>query len=207
MGWWTVIRASLRFLPILVRAGWNFLPHLPGFILQPADSFSLKAHWESLYRKASEALMLEELDRKLLRALQADGRISNQQLADAVGMSASACWRRVRALEEAGILRGYAAEVDPSAAGLTYQAVVHVTLTRHDHGHVETFIAEVRKRPEVLDCFATTGEADYHLRVLCADLDTYNRFLEEFLFRLPGIATVRTNVVLKLIKHGTVLPL
>lgn len=150
---------------------------------------------------------LTEQDRKLLRLLQADARISNQELAGRSGMSASACWRRVRALEEAGVIRRYAAVVDAGAAGLAFHAVVHVTLTRHDQGHVETFIAEVSRRPEVLDCLATTGEADYHLRVVCAGLDAYNRFLEGFLFRLPGIATVRTNLVLKAIKQETAMPL
>jgi len=150
---------------------------------------------------------IEEQDRKILRALQADGRISNQDLAEQVGMSASACWRRVRALEEAGILQGYTARIDPPAVGLSFHAVVHVTLTRHMEGHVETFIREVGARPEVLECLATTGEADYHLRVLCADLDAYNLFLEGFLFRLPGIATVRTNLVLKEIKRAAGLPL
>jgi Lrp/AsnC family transcriptional regulator, leucine-responsive regulatory protein len=150
---------------------------------------------------------VEEQDRRLLRELQENGRISNQELADRVGMSPSACWRRVRALEETGALRGYRGLVDPRAARLSFHAVVHVTLTRHDHGHVETFIREVGQRREVLDCFATTGEADYHLRVLCADLEAYNRFLEDFLFRLPGIAMVRTNLVLREIKQGAPLPL
>jgi DNA-binding Lrp family transcriptional regulator len=152
------------------------------------------------------ATTLEEPDRRIIRAMQADGRISNQELAERVGMSASACWRRVRALEEAGIIRGYAALVDPARAGLGFHAVVHVMLTRHDHRHVDTFIAEVGRRPEVLDCFATTGEADYHLRVLCRDLDAYNQFLEGFLFRLPGIANVRTNLVLKGIKQDSPIP-
>ncbi|RIK84922.1 MAG: AsnC family transcriptional regulator [Hyphomicrobiales bacterium] len=150
---------------------------------------------------------LTEQDRILLRALQEDARITNQELADRAGMSASACWRRVRALEEAGVVRRYAAILDAGRAGLGFHAIAHVTLTRHDHRHVDTFIAEVARRPEVLDCFAVTGEADYHLRVVCADLDAYNRFLEAFLFRLPGIANVRTNLVLKDIKQGTALPL
>lgn len=149
---------------------------------------------------------IEEQDRRILRALQANARISNQELAERTGMSASACWRRVRALEAAGIVRGYAALIDERRAGLGFHAMVHVTLTRHEHGHVETFIAEVRRRAEVLDCFATTGEADYHLRVLCADIEAYNLFLEGFLFRLPGIAHVRTNLVLKEIKHETAVP-
>ncbi len=146
-------------------------------------------------------MKLNEHDRRLLAALQADARISNQELADKAGMSASACWRRVRALEEAGIIRQYAALLDAARAGLSFHAIVHVTLTRHDHRHVETFIGEVGRRPEVLDCFATAGEADYHLRVVCRDLAAYNGFLEDFLFGLPGIATVRTNLVLKDIKQ------
>ena len=150
---------------------------------------------------------LSEQDRRLLRALQQDARISNQALAEIAGMSASACWRRVRALEDAGVIRRYAALVDAPSAGLGFHAVAHVTLTRHDHRHVDTFIAEVKLRPEVLDCFATTGEADYHLRVVCENLDAYNRFLEGFLFRLPGIANVRTNLVLKDIKQETSVPL
>jgi DNA-binding Lrp family transcriptional regulator len=150
---------------------------------------------------------LEDQDRRILNALQADSRISNQDLAQRAGMSASACWRRVRALEEAGIIRRYCAIVDPARVGRTFHAIVHVTLTRHDERHVETFIAEVRRRPEVLDCHATTGEADYHLRVVCEDLAAYNEFLERFLFRLPGIANVRTNLVLKEIKQETAIAL
>lgn len=157
--------------------------------------------------ESAEIPKLSDQDRRLVERLQADGRMSNQDLAEAVGMSPSACWRRVRALEDAGLIRGYAALVDAAKAGLAFHAIVHVTLTRHDHRHVDTFIAEVGRRREVLDCFATAGEADYHLRVLCADLSAYNAFLEGFLFRLPGIANVRTNLVLKEIKHETAIAL
>lgn len=148
---------------------------------------------------------LTEQDRRLITLLQADARISNQELADSAGMSASACWRRVRALEEAGVIASYRAIVDPAKAGLSFSAVVHVALLRHEVDHVTTFISHVAGRPEVLECFATTGEADYHLHVVCRDKDAYNEFLEHFLFRLPGIAHVRTNLVLKDIKvHGAV---
>lgn len=150
---------------------------------------------------------LTDADRRLLRLLQADSRISNQELAERAGMSASACWRRVRALEEAGVISGYAALVDPERAGLGFSAVVHVMLTRHDASHVATFLARIAERPEVVECFATTGEADYHLRVVCPDKEAYNVFLETVLFRLPGIAHVRTNLVLKNIKLTTGLPL
>jgi DNA-binding Lrp family transcriptional regulator len=151
-------------------------------------------------------LELTEADRKLLQLLQTDARISNQELADRAGMSASACWRRVKALEDAGVIIGYPAIVDAENAGLKFSAIVHVTLTRHETAHVATFIARVVERPEVLECFATTGEADYHLRVVCRDKDAYNIFLEDFLFRLPGIAHVRTNLVLKDIKLHSRIP-
>lgn len=150
---------------------------------------------------------LTDQDRRLLRLLQENARISNQELAERTGMSASACWRRVRMLEETGVIRRYAAILDAASAGQTFHAIVNVSLTRHDHSHVDTFIAEVMRRPEVLDCFAVTGEADYHLRIMCENLDAYNRFLDVFLFRLPGIANVRTNLVLKDIKQQAAVPL
>lgn len=150
---------------------------------------------------------LSDQDHRLLRELQANSRISNQELAEKVGMSPSACWRRVRSLEESGVIRRYAALLDATKAGQKFHAIIHVMLTRHDQSHVETFISEVVRRPEILDCFAVTGEADYHLRVVCEDLDAYNRLLEGFLFRLPGIANIRTNLVLKSIKQETALPI
>ena len=154
----------------------------------------------------SAQIDIEDADRRILRILQADGRISNQELAERAGLSASACWRRVRALEAAGIVAGYGARIEPARVGLAFHAIVHVSLTRHDRSHVDTFIAETGRRAEVLDCFATTGEADYHLRVLCRDLDAYNLFLDDFLFRLPGVANVRTNLVLKDLKQSDVIP-
>lgn len=148
-------------------------------------------------------MQLNEGDRRILNALQTDARVSNQDLADRSGMSTSACWRRVKMLEESGVVSGYAAIIDPSKVGLTFNAIVHVTLSRHESKNVSTFIARVFDRPEVLECYATTGEADYHLRVLCRDKDAYNLFLDQFLFKLPGVAQVRTNLVLKEIKtHG-----
>ena len=149
---------------------------------------------------------LTDADRRILRLLQADARRSNQELADLANLSASACWRRVRSLEEAGIVRRYAAIVDAERAGFQFSAIVHVTLTRHEASHVDAFISRIADRPEVLECLSTTGDADYHLKVVCADKDAYNRFLEQFLFKLPGIAHVRTNLVLKEIKFTTALP-
>ncbi|MCR9136646.1 MAG: Lrp/AsnC family transcriptional regulator [Alphaproteobacteria bacterium] len=148
-------------------------------------------------------MALDHHDRALLQHLQQDCQISNQALADKVGLSASVCWRRVNALEKSGIIRRYSAVIDAAAAGMGFQAVVHVTLIRHESGHLQDFITAVAHREEVLECLATTGDADYHLRVICADLAAYNRFLEEFLFQIPGVANVKTNLILKEIKSQT----
>ena len=132
-------------------------------------------------------MQIDERDRKLLNLLQQDCRLSNTELAEKVGMSSSACWRRVRALEEAGIIAGYSAIVEPRRLGLTFQAIAGL----------EAFKRAVSSRREVRDCFATTGQADYHMRVICADIDAYNHFLEDFLFQLPAVRSAQTNVVLK----------
>lgn len=144
---------------------------------------------------------LSETDLKLLAVLQKDCRLSNSDLAERVGMSISACWRRVRALEEAGVIERYAAQVNPRKIGLEFQALVHVQLTRHAPDKIVDFIRAVEASPEVKECYATTGQADYHLRVLSRDIEAYNRFLESFLFRLPAVSSAQTNVVLRTIKR------
>lgn len=150
-----------------------------------------------------EEIAIQAIDLRLLATLQDNGRISNQDLAESVAMSASACWRRVKALEQQGVIERYAALVNPEACGLVFHAMVHVVLSRHQAVHVENFIEAVMTRPEVLDCFATTGDADYHLRVRCRDLSAYNAFLEKFLFAFEGVSTVKTNLILRQLKHET----
>jgi Lrp/AsnC family transcriptional regulator, leucine-responsive regulatory protein len=150
--------------------------------------------------------MIESQDARILLQLQKDSRQSNQQLADRVNMSASACWRRVAALEAAGVVTRYAALVDREKAGFSMSAILHVSLDRHDETFVSQFVSRVRKRPEVLECFATTGDADYHLRVVVSDMAAYNRFLDDFMFKIPGLRHVRTNVILKEIKYDVTLP-
>ncbi len=152
-------------------------------------------------------MRLDERDVRILNLLQKDCRMSNSDLADAVGMSASALWRRVRSLEEAGIIERYGAVLNPGRMGLEFHAIVHVQLTRHDRDRLAGFIRAVESRGEVQECYATTGQSDYHLRVLCRNLDAYNRFLEDFLFRLPAVASAQTNVVLRTVKRDVpVLP-
>ncbi len=151
---------------------------------------------------AYQMMQLDDRDRRILTLLQRDSRVSNADLADAVGMSTSALWRRVRALEEAGIIERYGAVVNPVALGLGFEAIVHVHLTRHDPDKIVEFIRAIETCKEVQECFATTGQADYHLRVQCPDLAAYNVFLERFLFRLPAVASAQTNVVLRAVKRN-----
>lgn len=144
---------------------------------------------------------LDDRDRRLLKLVERDSRLSHAEMAEAVGMSTSACWRRLRAFEEAGIIRGYGARLDRQAVGLAFHAILHIQLTRHEPAHLTDFIRAISTREEVRDCYATTGQADYHLRVRCRDIDAFNRFLEDFLFRLPAVASAQTNVILRDLKH------
>ncbi len=151
--------------------------------------------------------MVSKKDRAILAELQRDSRLTMQQLAEKVGMSSSACWRRVRSLEESGVIDRYAVIVDPGKAGFSLSSMTLVALARHEERSVENFVKEVKRHPEVLECFATSGEADFHLRVVVEDIDAYNKFLDDFIFRIPGVSQVRSNIVLKEIKADTALPL
>jgi Lrp/AsnC family transcriptional regulator, leucine-responsive regulatory protein len=150
--------------------------------------------------------MLDRKDRAILKVLQQDSRLTMQQLAAETGMSSSACWRRVKSLEESGVIDRYAVLVDPKKAGFSLSSMTLVSLARHEQKNVDNFVAEVARHPEVLECFATSGEADFHLRVVVEDMDAYNRFLDDFIFKLPGVSQVRSNIVLKEIKLDTALP-
>ena len=147
--------------------------------------------------------MLSKKDRAILAELQRDSRLTMQQLAEKVGMSSSACWRRVRSLEESGVIDRYAVIVNPAKAGFALSSMTQVSLARHADRSVENFVTEVLRHPEVLECFATSGEADFHLRVVVEDIDAYNKFLDDFIFRIPGVSQVRSNIVLKEIKADT----
>lgn len=142
-------------------------------------------------------------DHRILRILQSDGRISNQDLANRAGLSTSSCWRRVRDLETAGIITGYRATIDREACGLSFHALVQVELNRHAAEPLDSFTDMVKTRDEVLDCYATTGDADYHLRVACPSKEAYFTFLETVLFKLTIVSRVRTNLILAETKrHG-----
>ncbi len=150
---------------------------------------------------------LEKFERRILVELQADGRLTNQELASRIGLSPSACWRRVKSLEERGVIRRYTALVSPTKVGVGECVFAHITLEKHTLELTENFVRSVLSRSEVLECYSTTGDADYLLRVVVPDVGAYDAFLKDFIFRLPGIAQVRSNFALREIKYETTIPL
>jgi len=150
---------------------------------------------------------VDQIDRKILKVLQEDARISNQRLADAVGLSVSPCWRRVKRMEEQGIIDRYVTLLDAKRVGLALTAFVHVSLEDHHPDTLEQFDRLVRDRPEVQECFAMSGQDDYLLRVVSPDIETYEEFLTRQLLALKGVRTANTSFVLKTRKATTALPL
>jgi Lrp/AsnC family transcriptional regulator, leucine-responsive regulatory protein len=150
---------------------------------------------------------IDEIDRKIIAALQEDGRMTIQQLADRVGLSASPCARRVRLLEEAGIISGYVAVVDQASVGLAISVFVSIKLERQREEELDRFSQAVTRWPEVLDCYLMTGQRDYLLRVVVPDLESYQRFLKDKLTRLEGVSSIESSFALGQIKRSNVLPL
>ena len=150
---------------------------------------------------------LDEIDRRILAVLQDNARVANVDLARRVGVSASPCWRRVRELEESGVISRYVTLVEPAALGLQVSVFVQVTLEKQIEAALEHFESAVLARPEVMECYLMTGDADYHLRVVVEDLPAYERFLMDHLTRVPGIANIRSSFALKQVKYTTALPL
>lgn len=150
---------------------------------------------------------IDRIDRNILTQLQQDGRITNNDLAQQVGLSPSPCLRRVKALEEAGVIRRYVALVDPAAIDLSVNVFVSVTLERQAEERLEAFEAAVVRWPEVVECYLMTGESDYLLRVVVSDLAAYERFLKDHLTRVPGVASIKSSFALKQVRYNTALPL
>ena len=150
---------------------------------------------------------LDAIDRKILENLQNDARMRNVELAEKVGLSPSPCLRRVGNLEETGVIRGYATLVDAEAVGLPVSVFVSVTLEKQIEKTLEKFEKEIRARPEVMECYLMTGDADYLLRVVTADLGAYERFLIEHLTRIPGVASIKSSFALKQVAYRTALPI
>jgi Lrp/AsnC family leucine-responsive transcriptional regulator len=150
---------------------------------------------------------LSAIDRKILRALQEDGRMTIQAIADGVGLSASPCLRRIRQMERAGIIAGYSATVDQKAVGLPVSVFISIKLERQRARELDAFAAAIGEWPEVMECYLMTGQFDFLLRVVCADLEAYEHFLRERLTQVEGVASIESSFSLGQVKHSRVLPL
>lgn len=152
-------------------------------------------------------MKLDRFDRKILDQLQQDGRISNVDLAQQVSLSESACLRRVRALEKAGLVERYAAILDQKQLGLSGTVFVHIALRREEQSELAAFEAAVQKIPEIMECYLMTGEFDYLLRLIVSDMADFERLHNDALTRLPGVARVNSSIAIRTVRRTTKLPI
>jgi Lrp/AsnC family leucine-responsive transcriptional regulator len=150
---------------------------------------------------------MDAIDLRILARLQQDARTANVELARAVNLSPSPCLARVRALEAAGYIERYVTLLDAKKLGLGVSVLVQVTLEKQIEPALDTFERAVRERPEVMECYLMTGDADYLLRVLVPDVPAFERFILEFLSRVPGVGNIKSSFALKQVKYQTALPL
>lgn len=150
---------------------------------------------------------LDRYDRRILDELQHDGRLSNQDLAERIGLSPSPCLRRVRALEEAGFISGYRALLDAKKLGLTLMALIHISMDRHTPERFDKFEQAIADLPEVMECLLITGQdADYQLKVVVRDMDAFQVLLLEKITRIEGVSGVHSSFVLRRVVDKTALP-
>ncbi len=152
-------------------------------------------------------MKFDKSDIKILKAIQKDGRLSNRDLAKEVSLSPSPSWRRLKALEDAGVISHYAAVVDRHKVGLSIMGFAHVTLHDHSSDKVRKFDEAIMNAPQVLECHATSGGHDYMLKVVAPDMASYQDFLSEYLLTMGVVRTVQTSFALKQQKNTTILPL
>ncbi len=151
---------------------------------------------------------LDNYDRQMLRILQQEGRISNQELAERIGLSASPCLRRLHTLEESGLVTGYRAMVDARKLGLSLMALIHISMDKHTPERFDNFEAKIAAIPEVLECLLITGQdADYQLKVVVADMDSYQELLLNHITRITGVTGVHSSFVLRRVVDSTALPI
>lgn len=150
---------------------------------------------------------LDDTDWRILARLQEDARISNVELAKAVNLSPSPCLTRVKALEEGGLISRYVALLDPLKFSLTVSVFIHVSLEKQMRNALDAFESSVLARDEVMECYLMTGESDYLLRVVVADVQSLERFIVDYLAKVPGVASIKSSFALKQVKYKTALPL
>lgn len=150
---------------------------------------------------------MDEIDNRILRELQKDGRIPNNVLAEKVGLSPSPCLRRVKQLEESGAIERYVAIINPATLGLNLSIFVRIWLDSQGEETVEHFCREIRLLPEVVECHLMVGDCDFLLRVVAADLNAYRQFQIKHLARIKGVQSMKTELPMQTIKHTTELPI
>lgn len=151
-------------------------------------------------------MTLDRFDRHILEVLQLDGRINNQDLADRIGLSPSPCLRRVRALEESGLIQGYRAHLDAKKLGLTLMALIHISMDKHTPERFSNFEAAIAVLPEVLECLLITGQdADYQIKAVVRDMDHYQALLLNQITRIEGVTGVHSSFVLRRVVNRTTL--
>lgn len=153
-------------------------------------------------------MKLDHYDKEILRAIQNSGRLSNQEIADEIGLSPSACLRRFKALENSGIIQGYQAQLDAKKLGLDLMALVHISMDKHTKERFQEFEEKIQKLPNVIECLLLTGQtADYQLKVVVKDLDAYQELLLNNLTKIPGVSGVHTSFVLRKVISNQALPI
>ena len=156
---------------------------------------------------SASPISLSRTDRRLLKALQRDVTQSQADLAEEVGMSRTSCWRRVRDFEEAGLIQGKVALLEPRRAGFNIQVLLLVAMTEHSDDNRRAFETHVRDLPQVTECFSVSGDRDYVLHVVVEDMDAYNDFLNREVLSHPAVRSASSTFVLRRIKYSTELPL
>lgn len=152
-------------------------------------------------------MKLDTINRQLLAALQENGRMPVTELAENVGLTTSPCLRRLKMLEQAGVIRGYGAQIDQEKVGLPVSVFISIKLERQREEALERFESAIRDCPEVVECYLMTGPRDYLLRVVAKDLSAYERFLKETLTRIAGVASIESSFALAQVKHSNSLPI
>ncbi|MBD9528920.1 Lrp/AsnC family transcriptional regulator [Paracoccus sp. PAR01] len=169
-----------------------------------------KSIWHQVLKSGhivkSETYDLDETDRRILRALQRNGRMQNVELAQEVGLSPSPCLRRVKMLEESGVITHYVAVVDPAKIGRKQVLFCRIWLTSQDEDTIEHFVREVVRFPEVVECYLMLGDCDIMVRVVAADIEDYRRFQSEHLSRIKGVQNVKTDVPSQMVKRSFAMP-
>ncbi len=150
---------------------------------------------------------IDQIDRRILKLMQAEAGINASAIGEKIGLSQSACWRRIQRLRDAGVIKDQPVILDPEKVGLSTMVFAQVKLTSHGRSNLTDFADAVREYPEVLDCYVVLGNVDFLLRIIAEDIKGYERFMYEKLSQLPGVQEVNSSIALSEIKHTTVLPI